>query len=162
MASRAAKVIVRIDFDALVRGHPIDGEVCEIAAIGPVPVSVVEAMLATGDPFLTAVVTRGVDVVNVAHLGRKPTDVQITGMQWRDPCCTAQGCGRTDWTEIDHQWDWAKSKITLLGLLDRLCRHHHRLKTRNGWALVHGKGKRAMVPPDDPRHPRFTQEARAG
>jgi hypothetical protein len=161
VASRNAKVIVRIDWPTLVRGWPEGGEVCEVAGIGPVPVSVVEAMLASGDAFLAAVVTRGVDVLNVAHLGRQVTDLQRTALQWRDPCCTVTECSST-FTEIDHRLDWADSKITLVGLLDRLCRHHHWLKTRHGWALVTGSGKRPMVPPDDPRHPRFSQEARAG
>ena len=35
-----------------------------------------------------------------------------------------------------------------------LCGHCHDLKTRYGWSLVHGTGKRPMVPPDDPRHPK--------
>jgi hypothetical protein len=39
-------------------------------------------------------------------------------------------------------------------LLDRLCSRHHALKTNDGWALIHGTGKRPFVPPDDPRHPR--------
>jgi NMD protein affecting ribosome stability and mRNA decay len=42
----------------------------------------------------------------------------------------------------------------VLDLLDRLCRHCHALKTRHRWSLVEGQGKRALVPPDDPRHPR--------
>ncbi len=29
-------------------------------------------MIDTGDPFVTAVATKGVDVVGVAHLGRRP------------------------------------------------------------------------------------------
>ena len=37
---------------------------------------------------------------------------------------------------------------------DLLCDHDHHLKTYYGWALVEGTGKRAMVPPDDPRHPK--------
>jgi hypothetical protein len=36
-----------------------------------------------------------------------------------------------------------------------LCDGHHDQKTRDGWALVEGKGKRPFVPPDDPRHPRW-------
>jgi len=47
--------------------------------------------------------------------------------------------------------------ITVLELLDRLCRYHHRLKTTNGWALVDGTGKRDFVPPEDPRHPRYAK-----
>ena len=45
-------------------------------------------------------------------------------------------------------------------LLDRLCRHHHKPKTHHGWALIEGRGKRAFVPPHDPRHP--CRAARAG
>ena len=160
-AARQAKVIVRVDWDALVRGFPVEGEVCEIAGIGPVPVSVVEAILATGDAFLAAVVTRGTAVAKVVHLGRKPTETQVTALQWTDPCCRVLGCSRAH-TEIDHRTDWARSKVTVLGLLDRLCGHHHAKKTREGWELVPGQGKRPMVPPDDPRHPRFDRWARAG
>jgi hypothetical protein len=162
VASRNAKIIVRVDWDAFVRGYPIEGEVCEIAGIGPVPMSVVQAMLETGDPFLTAVVTRGADVVNVAHLGRKATDFQLTGLQWRDPMCDVLGCSHTWRLEKDHHLTWASTKITLLALLNHYCEHHHDLKTTQGWDLVEGSGRRPMVPPDDPRHPRFSQMARAG
>jgi hypothetical protein len=58
--------------------------------------------------------------------------------------------------EVDHRDDWAKTRRTIFDLLDRLCRHHHDLKTRDNWALVDGRGKRAFVPPDDRRHPRHT------
>ena len=149
----ASKVIVRVDFDALVRGFPSEGEVCEIPGIGPVPVSVVRAMLASGNAVLAVVVTKGVDVVNVAHLGRRATAHQLSALQWRDPECPALGCSEKAFLEIDHREDWAETKITLLGLLQRPCKHHHSKKTREGWAFVPGVGKRPMVPPDDPRHP---------
>src|SRR5947208_1232699 len=68
--SASTKVLVRVDFEALLRGHPTDGEVCEIAGFGPVPVSVVEDLLAQGDTFLAAVLTRGQRITGVAHLGR--------------------------------------------------------------------------------------------
>jgi len=148
-----AKIVVRIDWDALLRGFPIEGEVCEIAGIGPVPVGVVRTMMATGDAFLAAVVTKGVDVVTVAHLGRRATVYQQTGLDWLSPGCSREGCNRTDGLEVDHRADWAETKITLLRFLDRLCDHDHDLKTRHGWALVDGVGKRPMVPPDHPQHP---------
>src|SRR5207302_1970499 len=44
------KVIVRIDHTALVRGHTVAGETCEMAGVGPVPVAVVEELM--GDAFL--------------------------------------------------------------------------------------------------------------
>jgi hypothetical protein len=77
-----AKIIVRIDWDALVRGYPTSGETSEIAGVGPVPVEVVRDLIATGDPFLAAVVTEGNDVCTVAHLGRQPSVVQRTALEW--------------------------------------------------------------------------------
>jgi hypothetical protein len=41
---------------------------------------------------------------------------------------------------------------TTIDNLDRLCDPCHNLKTRDGWALVEGKGRPPLVPPDDPRH----------
>jgi hypothetical protein len=55
--------------------------------------------------------------------------------------------------ENDHRVDWSATHLTVFDLLDRLCPAHHRLKTVEGWRLVEGTGKRAFVPPDDPRHP---------
>ena len=158
------KVIVRIDWDALVRGWPIDGEVCEIAGLGPVPVDAVRALVSSGDPFLAGVVTQGVDVANVFHLGRTPVAVQKTALEWLSPTCTTLGCNRTHRLEIDHRNDWADTKVTLLRWLERHCGHCHDKKTRLGWALVEGTGKRPLVPPDDPRHPRYrmAEEPRAG
>jgi hypothetical protein len=86
------EVIVRVDWDALVRGWPVEGEVCEVPGIGPVPVSLVRAMVESGDAVLKAVVTRGTDVVNVAHLRRQPSAVQRTALRWLDLVCVEPGC----------------------------------------------------------------------
>jgi hypothetical protein len=147
-----AKVLVHVDWDTFARGWPVQGERCEIPGLGPVPVSLVQAMIDSGDAVLAAVVTKGVDVVNVAHLGRKATAFQQTALEWRSPTCVAEGCDRTI-VEIDHTEDWARTRITLLKWLEKECDHHHYLKTHHGWKLVAGTGKRPMVPPDDPRHP---------
>jgi hypothetical protein len=144
-AGSDAKVILRIDHTAYVRGHVEGDEICEIAGIGPVPVPVVRA--AMDDAFLAAVVTKGVDVVNVAHLGRRATAHQRTALQWRDPECAVEGCHRSARLEIDHRHDWARTRHTTLRELDRMCDHHHDLKTRHGWRLAPGTGKRPMLPP---------------
>lgn len=99
------KIVVRLDWDALVRGFPIDGEVCEIAGVGPVPVGVVRAMMASGDAILAAVVTKGVDVATVVHLGRRPTVYQGTALDWLTPTCTAEGCNASARLETDHRID---------------------------------------------------------
>ena len=48
--------------------------------------------------------------------------------------------------------------LTWLRFLDHPCEHCHKLKTRQGWAYVEGKGKRPLVPPEDPRHPKHKRE----
>ena len=157
-----AKILVRIDWDTLMRGYPVAGEVCEIAGVGPVAVSAVEAMIASGDAFLAAVVTKGVDVVNVAHMGRRPSAAQRSGWEWKHPVCVVEGCNNCRRLEADHRVPWAEDKVTLLSNMDGLCEYHHDLKTHKAWALVEGVGKRPMVPPDDPRHPANVRRARAG
>ncbi len=149
-----AKAIVRVDLGALLRGRAADGEVCEIAGFGPVAASAVRDLLDTGDPFLAAVVTKGEQVVGVAHLGRRPTAIQQSALEWLYPNCAAEGCSASTWLENDHRVEWTASHLTVLDLLDRLCSHHHDLKSLDGWRLVEGRGKRPFVPPDDPRHPR--------
>ncbi len=150
------QMIVRADLPALYRGHPLEGEVCEIVGTGPIPVSVARSMAESGDVFLSALATKGEDVVSAVNIGRKPTRLQETALRWLQPTCTNEACGATWRLETDHREDWAKTKVTLLQLLDPLCHHDHKLKTYSGWSLVDGKGKRAFVAPDDPRHPNNT------
>lgn len=143
--------LLRVDVEALRRGALAGGETCEIAGVGPVPVATARELL--GDAVLKLVVTRGVDVPNVTHLGRGPTAAQRVALAWTSPHCSAQGC-TGGWLETDHREDWARTRHTRLDELDSLCSHCHDLKTRLGWALVRGSGRRPFVPPDDARHPR--------
>jgi Domain of unknown function (DUF222) len=152
--SRRAKILARVDLPALLRGYPTGDETCELAGYGPVAVSALRDLIDTEDPFLAAVVTAGQNVVGVAHLGRRPNAGQLSALEWLYPTCAAEGCNALAYLETDHREDWATTHTTILELLDRLCGHHHDLKTRENWALVEGRGKRAFVPPDDTRHPR--------
>ncbi len=151
-----AKIIVRVDLAALLRGHPVSGEVAELVGYGPVAVSAIRDMIDSGDAFLAAVATKGIDVVGVAHLGRRPTAHQQTALEWLYPTCAVEGCSAVARLEMDHREDWAATHTTLFLLIDRLCAHHHGLKTRENWGLVEGRGKRAFVAPTDDRHPRHT------
>jgi hypothetical protein len=133
--------------------------VCEIAGFGPVAVSAVRDMIDSGDPFLTAVTTRGQKVVGVAHLGRRPNALQQTALQWLYPACANDSCSARARLDYEHRTDWASTHVTVLDLLDRLCPHCHALKTRQNWSLVEGRGKRPLVAPDDPRHPGHARRA---
>jgi hypothetical protein len=155
----STKLLARVDLAALLRGYPIGDETCELAGYGPVAVSALRDLIDTGDPFLAAVVTKGEEVVGVAHLGRRPTARQCSALEWLYPTCAAEGCNALTFLEFDHRDDWAKTHRTVFDLLDRLCSHHHDRKTRDDWALIEGRGKRAFVPPDDPRHPRHQKAA---
>jgi hypothetical protein len=147
---------VPVDLGALVR-RSAQGEVCEVAGLGPVAASAVRDRLATGDPFLAAVVTRGQAVVGVAHGGPRPRRRPQTALAWLYPTGAAQGCGSAARLQLDHRIEWAITHISVFDRLDRLCPHHHGPKTREGWALVAGRGTRPFVPPDDPRHPRHAR-----
>jgi hypothetical protein len=157
---RNAKIIVRIDHSALVRGHAVSGETCEIAGIGPIPVASVKAML--DDAFLAAVITKGQAVATVAHLGRQPTAKQRTALEWRGVRCTVKGCPARQFLEIDHLIEWARTKHTTLDELEWLCPHHHKLKTHHNYQLEPGTGPRQLLPPNHPDHqppPRAAPEA---
>jgi len=152
--SGRAKILARVDLTMLLGKGPVGDDVCEIAGVGPVAPSAIRDLIDTEDPFLAAVVTKGKEVVGIAHLGRRPNAHQQTALEWLYPTCAAEGCNSVAFLENDHRQDWSKTHMTIFEWLDRLCSHHHDLKTTENWALVEGRGKRAFVPTDDPRHPR--------
>jgi hypothetical protein len=146
------KVIFRFDFAAWLRGYPVEGEVMELVGFGPVAASAVDEAIVAGG-FVAGVITKGERLTGVAHLGRAPTAKQQSALEWLYPTCAVLGCAQVARLQRDHRVDWADTHITMLDWLDLLCCHHHDLKTRKNWALVSGRGKRAFVDPDDPRHP---------
>jgi len=147
--------VLRLDLSALVRGHVEGDETCEIAGLGPISVATAREML--GESVLKLVLTNGVDVRNVTHLGRGPNTAQKIALLWERPVCRRKGCGRRARLEYDHSdgCEYRITKHTRLDELEPLCDPDHDLKTCQGWALVEGTGIRDMVPPDDPRHPRY-------
>ncbi len=153
LAGSPLRVMIRVDLDALLRGVALDGELSEIAGYGPVPVSVIEDLLATESPFIVGLLTKGQALTGVYHHGRRPNAHQRSALDFLYPACAVEGCASRAGLQYDHREDFARTKITSFDLLDRLCGHHHRKKTNDGWALVDGRGKRAFVPPGDPRHP---------
>jgi hypothetical protein len=149
------KLLVRVDYDALLRGYPVEGETCELVGYGTIAVSAVEDLLTSRSGFLAGIVTRTRALVGVAHFGRQPTAHQQSALEWLYPSCAVQGCPAQAHLQRDHRVDWADTHFTMLDLLDMLCAHHHRLKTNHGWALLPGRGKRPFVAPSDPHHPQY-------
>jgi hypothetical protein len=150
-----AKVIVNVDLLALERGHTLPGERCEIPGQGPVPVADVFRMI-DGDAFVAAVSSRGTEISQVVHLGRRPTALQRTALEHRNGAvCSIEGCNSSARLEIDHVTEWAATKRTELSELAFVCGHHHDLKThhRHRFGPLQPNGKRRLIPPDQARAP---------
>ena len=132
------RAVIRVDHEALVRGSVEGEETCEIAGVGPIPVSTARELL--GEATLHLVVTKGVDVANVTYLGRAPNAAQRTALLWQMPMCAVADCPRRAHLQHDHGTPWASCHTTILGNLQELCGQHHHLKTHRGWELVEGHG----------------------
>ena len=128
-----ATVIVRVDLAALRRGRALPGELSELDGHGPVPVEVVSGLL--DDAFVACVFTEAGDIRAVAHLGRTVNAHLRTALALRDRHCVVPGCGVAYTLEIDHVHPLERGGRTELDNLALLCRHHHRLKTYEGWTL---------------------------
>jgi hypothetical protein len=146
-ARRAShSVILRVDLAALRRGELEGGEVCEIPGVGPVPLAVARRLI--GDAFLKLVITDGVDVQSVTHLGRHVSAFIETALQERDPVCVVPGCDAANFLERDHwRQEFAKGGPTDLPNLCRLCSRHHHLKHNKGFTLRGGPGKWEWLAP---------------
>ncbi len=152
-------ILVRVDLTTILRGHAIAGETCEIDGLGPVPLAALREWFPQA--AIDLIITKGVNVFNVTHLGRNVNARQQTVMDWLGEQCTRLGCPATRKLQIDHRVDWHKIHITELHNLDKLCIPDHNRKTRDGWSLVEGTGRRRMVPPDHPDHPANAPPANA-
>ncbi len=137
------KVIVRIDHDALVRGHTMAGETCDIVGVGPISVAASRELMR--DAFLAAVITKGRDVVNVAHLGRGLNAHQRTAIEAMGLRCSNIACNRTIAIQIDHRVPYAQDPVTALANQDPLCPECHRRKTHHGYHLEPGSGPRRFL-----------------
>ena len=134
-ARRSNAVInIRVDIDALKRGHTEHGEICEIAGVGPIPVATATEYL--GEAFLKLLVIDGTDVRTIAHMGRAIPAKARTALEERDRVCQVPTCDMAIGLEIDHIVPFAKGGAASLENLVRLCKRHHLQKTHDGYRLV--------------------------
>ncbi len=125
---------LRVDLAALRRGSLGDGETCEIPGVGPVPLAT--AVNELGNAITKVIVTDGVDVTTVCHLGRTVPAHIRSALEERDESCVVPGCDVTKGLEIDHHViPFAEDGPTELWNLCRLCRWHHYLKTHCDYEL---------------------------
>jgi hypothetical protein len=121
--------------------------VCDIPGVGPIPVAAARRLAA--DAVLKVIVTKGVDVVAVAHGGRSVPAHVRSALEARDPVCVVPGCDVRRGLEIDHLAPYAEGGPSTLGNLARICAWHHLLKTHHGHGLRRGPDGWKWTPPDD-------------
>jgi hypothetical protein len=141
-----ATVVVRVDKSAFDRGETVEGEVCEIPGVGPIPVSVARAL--SVDAFLKALITDGTDVYAVSHRGRDIPARVRTALYELQPECVIAGCHVDRHLQIDHNDPYRRGGPTELANLNRICPHHHDLKTRYDLRIVGDGLHKRLVPAD--------------
>ena len=139
-----AVINIRVDIDALKRGHTEHGEVCEIPGVGPIPVST--ATEYWGDAFLKLLVLDGVEIKTVAHMGRHIPAPLRTAVEERDRVCQVPKCDMAMGLEMDHIVPFAEGGPASLENLVRLCKRHHLQKTHDGYRLINIKAEAGSDP----------------
>ena len=159
-AKPKAEIRVVVDYAALVRGHTVAGEACEIEGLGPVPVPVAVVESWKHDAYLRLIVTDGIDVKALTRRSRYVDAHQDAALAVRDRRCVITGCD-VDWRlERDHRVPYAQCHTTSLDGLGRVCWWHHLLKTK-GCALVGGPGCYRLTPPGTDVAEAFASGSRA-
>ncbi len=128
-----AMIHVRMDYQAMMRGYTVPGEICEVPGVGPISVAEANGML--GDALVSAVVMDGTDIRNVIRMGRVIPARMEAALLERDQCCVVPGCGQRHGLEKDHVVPIHEGGPTTLYNLCRLCGWHHYLKTHIGYGL---------------------------
>jgi HNH endonuclease len=148
---KPVEVRVTVDSAALARGHTKSGERCEISGVGPVPVTTARSLL---DDASVAVMTRDGDDITAVSSPKRTIPTKLRrALEARYPTCAVSTCANDQFLEIDHVVPLEEHGRTEIGNLWRLCSHHHRLKTYEGWKVVGRNGTRDLVPPDNPDPP---------
>lgn len=75
--------------------------------------------------------------IDMGHTARLATVAQRHAIAVRDGGCTFPGCDAPiAWCDMHHAHDWHHGGPTDLANLVALCRHHHGVTHRNGWAMT--------------------------
>lgn len=142
-----AMVHVLVDHRVLTSARAKADQRCEIPGVGRIPAATARSL--AGDAFVKAIVTKGVDIKAVAHMGRTVPARLRTALELRDQVCVVPGCDDRNGLEIDHyRIPWAAGGPTRLDNLARLCRWHHYAKTHLGYRLSGAPGAWIWETPD--------------
>ena len=142
-------VHVRVDHEALRRGHVEDGEISEIASTGaPVPIPVVWDLMT--DAGIKVIFHHAEEISKIYHFTRTINSKLRTALEERDTQCVVPGCGATRFLEIDHTEEIGQGGPTCLANTARLCTFHHHQKTVDGYILWKDAEQRWHFDPQPP------------
>ena len=99
-----ARVELRLSVESLRRGSVNDGEVCDLAGVGPVSLETARDLL--GDSLVQLVISDGADVRWISSRKRTiPAAVRAALLARDDRRCAVPGCGaRWDWRSTTGRW----------------------------------------------------------
>src|SRR6266540_2074252 len=117
------------------------------------------ARSATTTALFKIVITDGVDVLNVTHVGRTRTAAVQTALEWLFTECGVVDCHQREHLEYHHTQPYRDTKVTKLRELVPLCPHQHDLVTHRGFQLrQRPDGEYDLLPPDDHGHTEAADE----
>lgn len=141
-----AQIHFHVDVAAWLRGRTEGEEICEVAGLGPVPVSLARAF--EGDATLKLVVRDGDDITTITSHRRYIPAALRTALEARDRECVVPGCHVTRGLQVDHIHDFAEDGPTEAANNCLICVFHHYLKTHCHWVLRGPPGHWTFTPPD--------------
>jgi hypothetical protein len=139
--------IVRVDVKALRRGHARDGEICEVPGVGPIDAKTALDLL--GETMAYLLVTDGVDVAALCHLGDGLPLAMEIALEERDSACVVPGCREWQYLSL-LRWrtEVPSGTPVTLGDFCRLCRHHRYYVDRLGFRVGGGPGAWELRAPE--------------
>lgn len=133
--TKKAKVEATLTIHASSDGDHLDIWAIHHHLLGPIPAAHVPAFLCDTSFHAVMLDTLGVSL-DAGRDHRHPTAAQRRALLARDGSCTFPGCdAHVGWLDAHHVRHWRNGGPTDLSNLVLLCRRHHRIAHRHGWAL---------------------------
>jgi hypothetical protein len=152
-------VHIRVDLDALLRGHTEPGEVCEAVGIGPVSVETTQGALC--DSIIRLLNIKDGRVIDICHAGRTIPTKLARALEERDRTCCVPTCDAARHLQNHHLHPVNFLGPTSLQNLARVCPYHHEQITHQGAQLTGTPGDWTWHPPgSNVPYPRATPPSR--
>jgi hypothetical protein len=136
--SRAPRVEATVVVHASVQHDALDIWALHHRVLGPLPAEHLPAFLCDAT-FHSALVDALGLPTDLGRGHRHATPAQRRALAVRDGCCTFPGCDAAlGWLDAHHVRHWHRGGSTSIRNMVLLCRRHHRVAHRRGWALELG------------------------